>query len=637
MVFCGASERAKKMFPFEDYRKAIEDESATRNGGAEARVVRAERDEASGNWVLQIEPLGKCAGAELEDGTVSQASENGETAFSGEIVSYDEDSRLLAVKAGATGWPTVSQNVTLRPPDYLKKLREFAAEIAADPAGNAPLAERFMGLRDTLLAPSAGPADAGPAAAWLRPSQRQAAANAFGRDFSFVWGPPGTGKSYTLGHIAAELVARGQRVLVLANTNAAADVTTLAIDDAFRRAGRPLAPGELVRHARTLTQREEYAKRPHLLAYTKLLERLAQERRELEKKLKDAVRKLGKLPQGGEAHTQAAFAAAALAGEVRALDERRKAEVAEMLSGAKAVCASVTCAIYNGFQRGRFDAVLVDEASLIPQAVWPCLLHGSGRRRYVVAGDPMQLAPVTARSADLATRSWFDNNVYAYLGMTEYRSIERFIRAGSVALLTEQTRMRKGICEAVSRMFYNGLVTGDRANPRIEWPSAAGLPKGDIALVDPGACGEAHGIGRVPSGFCRNTNSASANAVLDLVGKIERHAPADRDVTVEIITPFRNLASRIYGARLRGRDRRGRVTVTWSTIHCCQGSEADVVILDLVNPGSWFLNNEEASHLWCVACSRAKEQLLVVGDRPAVLAGRYSGRLLEKARANAEA
>ena len=40
---------------------------------------------------------------------------------------------------------------------------------------------------------------------------------------SFVWGPPGTGKTTTLAHIVAELLEQGQRVLVTSTTNAAID------------------------------------------------------------------------------------------------------------------------------------------------------------------------------------------------------------------------------------------------------------------------------------------------------------------------------------------------------------------------------------------------------------------------------
>lgn len=621
------------MFPFEEYRKAIDDESSTRNGGVEVMVVRAEEDDARGSWILLVEPHGKCDWAELEEGTAVQVGEECVPSFAGEILSYDEGNKLLSVKAGAIGVPMPGTPMMVYPPDYLKKLREFAAKLVEDPKAHAPLLERFMNLREDLLASTADKEPAWKGNAFLRPSQQAARVRAFNRAFSFVWGPPGTGKSYTLGQIAAEFVAQGKRVLVLANTNAAVDVTTFALDAAFTRVGNPLQSGELVRYTRTLTQREEYARRPHLLAYTKLLEEQAKKRCEVEKKLKAAEQELCRLSEGDPELGTTAFRVAAFQQELQLLDERRKAAVAKLLAEAKILCASVTCCLYNGFHRDDFDVVLVDEASLIPLAVWPCLLATTRQPRYVVAGDPMQLVPVSARSEELATHSWFDNNIYAYLGMTEYRGIECFIRARSMTLLTEQTRMRKGICEAVSKMFYSGLVVGDRSNPRLGWSVASGVPNGDVVLIDPGKCPESFGIGRIPSGVGPNTNSVSANVVLELVRRIERNAPPERDLSIEIITPFRNQARRIYGSCLRGRDKRGRIQLSSATIHCCQGSEADIVILDLVNPSSWFLNKQEAAHLWCVACSRAKEQLFVVGETAAVRRGRYSGPLFRNVKA----
>lgn len=613
------------MFPYEDYKAAIEDESNTRNTGVEAMVLDCEKVDAESGWMLQVEPLGQCVESEIEGGTVTQCDDDGEVVFQGEIVSYDGEEKFLSLKRESSGTPRAGALAVIRPPDYLAKLREFASRCANDPTANAPLDERFMHLRETLLRADEAPASPWTGDASLRPAQRQAAANAFSRDFSFIWGPPGTGKSYTLGHIAAELVARGQRVLVLANTNAATDVTTLALDDAFSAVGRPLAIGELVRYTRVITHEEDYAKRPHLLAYTKLLERFAKERHELEKTLRKADRKVKKLGPELEGFGAAMAEASALRQEIKLLDSRRKDELAELMSTARIVCASVTCCIYNEFQNGSFDAVIVDEASLVPQAAWPCLLHASENRRFIVAGDPMQLVPVSARSIDTATHVWFDNNLYTYLGMSEFRSIAPFIKTGAVALLTEQTRMRRGLCEMVSRMFYDGRVTGDRTNPPIAWREGSGIPEGDVVLMDPSSAPESHGLGRIPANRWKNTSSASAGVAIDLLHRIEAYAPKDRDISVEIITPFRNQAARVYGYRLKGRDMKGRVSVSWSTIHCCQGSEADIVILDLVNPGSFFLNGPDAAHLWCVACSRAKEKLIVLGECNAVRAGTFSG------------
>lgn len=86
---------------------------------------------------------------------------------------------------------------------------------------------------------------------------------------------------------------------------------------------------------------------------------------------------------------------------------------------------------------------------------------------------------------------------------------------------------------------------------------------------------------------------------------------------------------KIYAPYLK-RVKAGRdVMLRASTVHSSQGSEADVVFFDLVNPASNFFSRSDAMHIWCVACSRAKQKLVVVGDRTAMRCGVYSSRLLD--------
>lgn len=619
------------MFPFKEYENAILTESEGRHGGLTVVVTDAEKDDESGNWAIKVELPPKSKISDIEDGTAIQSTDDGVVTFSGDIIVFDEDAGILTVDVGESVLqPLVPGKMKLQPPDYLKKLRQFSSAIREDEDANAPLAERFMNLRDSLLMPAVGTDRPCCESEFLRKPQNLAVANAFDRAFSFVWGPPGTGKSYTLGHVAVEAVARSGRLLVLSNTNSSVDVLTFAIDDAFNRIGRPLKDRELIRYARTLTNRDEYAKREHLTDYTREVEKYTRERRALLRKLKDAERRSHKKGNGEFGVVSDDKAVRAVRFMIETLEIRHRKEVSKMLSNAKIVCASVTCALYNDFQRQGFDTVLVDEASVIPLAVWPCLLHDSAAKRFVVAGDPMQLEPVSSRGGDLQSKEWFENNIYSYLGMTEYRSIEKFIRSGAVTMLTEQSRMRKGICKIVSEVFYNGLVTGDRANPSLVWPSSSGVPNGAVVLIDPSSSDEPFGYDRVPCGSGMHSNARSANTVQDLVRKIKCSAPRGKPLSVAILSPFRSQA-RIHSMRFPNGHSNGDVSVSASTIHCSQGEEADVVILDLVDPASWFLNNPDAAHLWCVACSRAKEQLFVVGDIEKVLSGKYSGRLFRDA------
>jgi AAA domain len=64
----------------------------------------------------------------------------------------------------------------------------------------------------------------------LNPEQIAAVESGLGRDTTFVWGPPGTGKTRTIGALGAELHRRERSVLLVSHTNA-------AVDQALRAAG----------------------------------------------------------------------------------------------------------------------------------------------------------------------------------------------------------------------------------------------------------------------------------------------------------------------------------------------------------------------------------------------------------------
>jgi len=267
-----------------------------------------------------------------------------------------------------------------------------------------------------------------------------------------------------------------------------------------------------------------------------------------------------------------------------------------------------------------------DEASVIPLAVWPHLMNAAGGKRFVVAGDPMQLMPIQARDQEVATHIWFDNNIYSHLGMSTFRGIEPFLISGSVTLLNWQTRMSKGIGRLVSGLFYNSLLDGSREDCEGDW-NGLNLPSEDVAFVDPEREKEAYGVGRLPPTYLNNTNTLSAGWVVETVRSLVRKNPHGHKLEVLVITPYRNQTLKIYGPRFRGMSN-SDVTVKVSTVHRCQGMEADIVFFDLVKPSSWFVNKPDSMHLWCVACSRARSRLVFVGNRHQMMCGSVSSRVL---------
>jgi len=63
----------------------------------------------------------------------------------------------------------------------------------------------------------------------FNPEQNDAIASSLGRDTTFICGPPGTGKTTTIGAIAAELFKRHRSTLLVSHTNAAVDEALLRI------------------------------------------------------------------------------------------------------------------------------------------------------------------------------------------------------------------------------------------------------------------------------------------------------------------------------------------------------------------------------------------------------------------------
>ena len=156
------------------------------------------------------------------------------------------------------------------------------------------------------------------------------------------------------------------------------------------------------------------------------------------------------------------------------------------------------------------------------------------------------------------------------------------------------------------------------------------MPSQDVAFVDPADAGEPHGLGHLPLTYMRNTNTDTAGWVLNAIDNIVEGNPSGRKLNILVVTPYRNQARRIYAARLRRFSENKDVAVTVSTVHRCQGFEADIVFFDLVNPSSWFVNKPEASHLWCVACSRARHKLVLVGDRHQMALGQTARIVLNQ-------
>lgn len=127
----------------------------------------------------------------------------------------------------------------------------------------------------------------------FHPYQTAAVAASLGLDTAFIWGPPGTGKTYTIGEIGAQLFSRGASLLLVSHTNSAVDQALLKIadkinDNASLEAGKVLRIGDP--KDKRVTDNPELLLQTHIDRRSHELvarwERLTLERENIEKQIK---------------------------------------------------------------------------------------------------------------------------------------------------------------------------------------------------------------------------------------------------------------------------------------------------------------------------------------------------------------
>jgi hypothetical protein len=404
----------------------------------------------------------------------------------------------------------------------------------------------------------------------------------------FVWGPPGTGKTRTLGRLAAQAAADGRKVLFLTFSNDALDVAALRVlDDApveLRRPGAVLRLG--------YPRRAEVRDHPTLTP----LAALRQIKPELVARYDAAASAL----EGARRDHVTGAALVRLRDELRAQrDDLRKAMDGLALRANVLLCTLARLATSDLLDSQKYDTVIVDEASMVG-APYAGFASTYATGSVVYAGDFRQLPPVVLTN-DQAARSTLMESVFDHAGVSRQGAAHD----ARLVALAEQYRMAEPIAERVSNVFYGG---------RLRTAPSVGMRPTDCAMVvDIGAFAPYSQPEASDYGTSR-FNIVSALLSLALARQAAHVFGGD----IGIITPFRAQATLIRGlAQDRGLD-----WLRVATVHRYQGDEADAIILDLATArGHTRLGHllggdpsSQAGRLVNVAISRAKRNLFVVAD-----------------------
>ena len=432
---------------------------------------------------------------------------------------------------------------------------------------------------------------------------------------AFVWGPPGTGKTTTLGYIVATLLRRQKRILVTSTTNAAVDQALAKLAE-LEEPQEALQRGQIIRLGQTQEETfgaglREVSERLDLRRRDRM-GRLRERQEEIGEQLEVCERLLSKLPEEGEPSQLELFGAADPAsigvreleelfspGHAHALSEsdperqrqaierrRQRLERCLVLCGAelqrlfrqqreqetwvvdnaRLILSTMTNVYISTLMREqRFDVVIVEEAGM---AVLPTLFYCAtlARSQVIMVGDPQQLPPIV-QSNERYVRQAMGRSIFQVTVPEPHQS-------DLVVMLDTQYRMHPAIGDLVGGLFYDGRLRHGNGHQQQEGIAArapfAGAP---VVVVDT----EGRTACATPQGSYSRFNDATAAACVNMA----HQAVADGIESVAVITPYVEQAKLIRRRLADHPELQDRVECR--TVHRFQGGERDMVIFDTVD------------------------------------------------------
>lgn len=437
---------------------------------------------------------------------------------------------------------------------------------------------------------------------------------------TFVWGPPGTGKTYTLARVAANKYFQEKRVLLLSHSNQAVDVMVSEIS-LFVGKKQRFNEGEILRYGANfseslttdwaLTTAQLLEKQDPNLAETR--NRLLEERKALKLDLADSFSQK-------DSHKLVELEAKI----ARILEKIRQKELQVVkdayIIGTTLAKAASDPAIYEK----EYDLVIVDEASMayVPQTAFAASLG----KRTIICGDFKQLPPI-ASSRDPLVAKWLKEDIFHRSGVAEL--VNNGQLHPHLFLLKEQRRMHPDISAFTNRYIYRSLV-GDH-------PSVSGT-RTDIAEKAPfsGRASVLIDTSYIGGNCFSEYNSKSRVNLWHLLLSFqllhESYLGGVR--SIGYITPYRAQANAM-DLLLNDVYKTERLTadIISATVHRFQGSERDVMIFDTVDSSpqeraGMLLTGRDSERLINVAITRTRGKFLHICDRSFIKKQVYPGKTI---------
>lgn len=425
----------------------------------------------------------------------------------------------------------------------------------------------------------------------------------------FLWGPPGAGKTYALGRLIIKLLEQESdtKILLVAPSNLAADV---ALEQIFIQLS-PLQRQLYIKANKIL--RYGYPRKNTILSEPSVLGppelgNLTQKINDISSRLSRAERE--RIPEDKQSLLKA---------ELLAKQEDLRRLLSEHITQCRLV-VTTTAQTYlkaSPLSHLKWDTVLVDEVTMVPPAV--CFFLSSvATERLLLAGDPRQLGPIYESNPVNKdnVEKWLGKDIFDVSGLSRSIGDQRTISTNDprMARITSQRRCTSSIWSLVSHLYPS--VTS-RVDEKYNKPllNLSPMPGRGVVLLDVSKWEQSAKCIRLNSSWC---NPFSAVLSLRFAQLIREQSSA----TIAIIAPYR-AQIRLIRQKLREEQRNNSPLaseVGAGTIHQFQGSEADVVIFDLVDGVGRrslgkLLVGDAGIRLMNVAITRARGKCIIIANR----------------------
>lgn len=412
------------------------------------------------------------------------------------------------------------------------------------------------------------------------------------QSITFVWGPPGTGKTTTLARIALEHILNGKRVLMVSYSNVSVDGAVLKIANMSDQ-----ETGQIIRYG--YPRVKELLERETLTSYACVLKKNP----DLSEEYKILIQEQKKLKKKDSKRIE-------IRKKINKIREKLLAEEKQLIQNAAFVATTVSKAVVDkALYSQKFDVVIFDEASMayIPQVVFAASL---AKKHFICLGDFRQLPAIVQNPED----SILKRDIFEHTGITS--AVENGYGHEWLVMLNYQYRMHPEIADFVSKHMYNGLLKS--ANTIYEHrqiiADLAPKEKEPMSLIDLSST----------YSVCIKTMDGSRINLMSAMMCIKLAEMFAGEYGVGIITPY-SAQARLILAMIRDLQERDKKfsSVRCATVHQFQGSEQPIIVYDAVDcfrmpfPGTLLTSkkNDTANRLFNVAITRTQGKFILVANK----------------------